>query len=96
VVLLNGQSAHLGTRLKQLREDAGLTLRQLEHETGVARSWLSKMEADPSPNPSLSVLLALQRAFKLNTIEALLGDLPSELSGVSLSARLVLRSGDAS
>lgn len=69
---------HLGQRLRDLRRAAGLTLRQLEAQTGVGRSRLSQLETSPAPNPSLAVLLALQRAFGLDTIESLLGVLPSE------------------
>lgn len=69
---------HLGQRLRALRRAAGLTLRQLEAQTGVGRSRLSQLETSPAPNPSLAVLLALQRAFGLDTIESLLGVLPSE------------------
>lgn len=74
------QSGHpdLGQRLLDLRRAAGLTLRQLEAQTGVGRSRLSQLETSPAPNPSLAVLLALQRAFGLDTIESLLGVLPSE------------------
>jgi hypothetical protein len=49
----------------------------MEAATGVGRTRLSEMEADPAPNPTLSVLLALQRALELDTLEALIGDLPS-------------------
>lgn len=92
-VRFNGQQ-HLGSRLRFLREQAGLTLRQLEARTGVGRSRLSELETSPAPNPSLAVLLALQRAFGLDTIEALLGDLPSRTVATSYE-RLSVHSEEA-
>ena len=90
-VQLAGQ-LHVGHRLRDLRRAAGLTLRQLEAQTGVGRSRLSQLETSPAPNPSLAVLLALQRAFGLDTIESLLGVLPSENAA---SAYERLRDGTA-
>lgn len=68
---------HIGERIRALRERRGLTLRDLESLSGVGRSRLSQIESAAAPNPSLSTLLALQDAFQLDTIESLLGDLPS-------------------
>jgi transcriptional regulator with XRE-family HTH domain len=78
----NGQS--LGSRLREYREARGLSLRELANLTGIGRSRLQQLE-------SSSALLALQHAFDLASVEALLGDLPSQ--GVRAS---YLRASDES
>jgi transcriptional regulator with XRE-family HTH domain len=85
----NGQS--LGSRLREYREARGLSLRELANLTGIGRSRLQQLESSDAPNPTLSALLALQHAFDLASVEALLGDLPSQ--GVRAS---YLRASDES
>lgn len=73
------QSGHtLGRRIRGYRLARGLTLRQLAEISGIGHSRLQQLEAAEAPNPTLSVLLALQHAFGLASVEALLGDLPSQ------------------
>lgn len=67
-------TGRLGTRLKELRERAGLSARGLEAKTGIAHSTLSRLENDPHANPSLSYLVELARFFKLPSIEHLFGE----------------------
>ncbi|MGI8668077.1 MAG: helix-turn-helix domain-containing protein [Jatrophihabitans sp.] len=64
--------------MRQYREARGLSLRDLAQLSGIGRSRLQQLESAEAPNPTLSVLLALQHAFGLASIEALLGDLPSQ------------------
>ncbi len=45
-----------GRRLKELRENRGLSLSELAMKSGVAKSYLSNMERDKMTNPSLEVL----------------------------------------
>lgn len=70
---------HLGDRLRALREQKGLSLRELASRTSLSASRLQQLERDPAANPSLRTLLALQNAYGLDSIEALLGPLPSSV-----------------
>jgi transcriptional regulator with XRE-family HTH domain len=76
--------AHWGQHLKTLREARGWSQAQLAERCGLTDSRLSQIESGSNTNVSLYALLGLQRAFGLDTIEALLGTLPSgELAGVA-------------
>jgi DNA-binding Xre family transcriptional regulator len=75
---------HWGKHLVVLRTGRGWTLRELADKSGVSRSRLSQVERGVNTNLSLENLLALQRSLGLDSIEALLGDMPSaSLSGTS-------------
>ena len=45
-----------GKRLKELREERGLSLSELAARSGVAKSYLSNIERDKMTNPSLEIL----------------------------------------
>jgi transcriptional regulator with XRE-family HTH domain len=66
-----------GAHLRALREARGWTQRDLEEICGVSRSRISQIERDEDHSPGLDVLLRLQSAFGLDSIEALLGRPPS-------------------
>lgn len=66
-----------GQHLKQLRGRRGWTQRDLEARSGVSRSRISQIERGIGSSPGLDILLGLQRAFRLDSLEALLGIPPS-------------------
>lgn len=66
-----------GKRVRLLRERRGLSMRELEQRSGVGRSTISSIETGQHPNPGLDILLRLQYGLGLDTLEALLGDVPS-------------------
>lgn len=66
-----------GQRVRVLRKRKGWTVRQLSDRSGVGRTTISNIETGQHPNPGLDVLVRLQHALGLDSIEALLGDLPS-------------------
>jgi hypothetical protein len=70
-------SGNLGGRLRWLRAER--SLRQIVAlAPGLSVSRLQQLEAEPRPNPSLSVLISLQRAFGCVTLDELVGPLLSE------------------
>lgn len=46
----------LGKKLKQLRNQQGKTLQDVEADTGISAGYLSKLENDKPENPSLKAL----------------------------------------
>ena len=54
----------LANHLKQMRQNAGLSLDQLAQQTGVSRATLSRLE-NGSVNPTTEVLSKLCRAYKI-------------------------------
>jgi transcriptional regulator with XRE-family HTH domain len=59
--------------------DRGWSQRDLQERSGVSRSRISQIERGVSHSLGLDLLLGLQRAFGLDSIEALLGIPPSAL-----------------
>jgi transcriptional regulator with XRE-family HTH domain len=83
---LDAISRHLGTRVKHLRAQRGLSLEELAHASGVSRSMLSQIERE-KVNPTLAVTYRIARAFGIT-----LGELV-ETPGIS-SAITVIRVDD--
>lgn len=53
----------LGQYLKKIRKEKRLTLRTVEHETGVSNSYLSQVENGKIKQPSPTVLLKLSNFY---------------------------------
>jgi len=68
---------HVGQSLRAHREAIGLTQEQAAAEARITRGALAALEKRALPNPSLRTLLSLMRAYRLDSIEALLGSTPS-------------------
>jgi len=49
--------------LKAERERCGLSLSEVAARSGIDKSYLSKLENDPAPNPTLGTLLRIARAI---------------------------------
>jgi transcriptional regulator with XRE-family HTH domain len=75
-VQLSGQFAG---RLTQLREDAGLTFRELSAQSGIKPSTLHALE-QPGANPGLETLAKLKQAFHLRCLEELFGPVDVNVS----------------
>lgn len=75
----NDQPVTLGTYIREARERAHLTLRNVEHITGIARSKLFKLEADRIEKPDVRALGILANSLELNVSDllAFLGVTPS-------------------
>ena len=70
-------TVHIGQTLRARRRAAGLTQKQAAARANITRNALAALEGNPLPNPRLSTLLGLMRAYRLDSVEALLGSLPS-------------------
>jgi len=62
----------LGQRLKQLRQQAGLTQKKLEERSRVPQNTISRIELESVKAISSTTLMALARALHVST-DALLG-----------------------
>jgi transcriptional regulator with XRE-family HTH domain len=56
----------LGEILRRRREELGLTLREVEHKTGVSNAYLSQVENNKITRPSPSFLRDLAIAYRLS------------------------------
>lgn len=68
----------IGQRVQALRAPYGLSQREAAELLGISQPALSKIESGQS-TPSLATLLRLQAVFRLDSVEAVLGELPSRL-----------------
>ena len=70
--LENQLLASVGARLRSVRQDRGLTLKQLAHRTGLSVSLISQIELARS-SPSLSTLFKVSRALRIPLEELFAG-----------------------
>lgn len=61
--------AEFGNFFKQLRESRGLTLRDVEKETGVSNAYLSQLESEKIKQPSPTILHKLAEFYKVSYYE---------------------------
>lgn len=78
--------AHLSARVAELADRENLSPTQLERDSGMSRGTAWKLRRGLIENPSLALMLALQKALHLGTIEELLGDAPSQTLGERLTS----------
>jgi transcriptional regulator with XRE-family HTH domain len=73
-----------GTKLRELRKAAGLTLRELADKVGVNFSYLSKIENGVLPPPSERVIRQLSRVLNFDKDEllALAGIIPADIAEI--------------
>lgn len=67
----------LKTQVARLRGAQGWSVDDLAERTGISRATLYRIESGENTNPTLGNLLKLQWVFDLDTLETLLGDMPS-------------------
>jgi len=60
---------NLGDKIRQLREDAGLTQGQLAAASSVSQGYLSQLENGEVKNPSAAVLLRVAQAINVDADE---------------------------
>jgi HTH-type transcriptional regulator, competence development regulator len=73
---------NFGERLRQIRKERGLTLRQLGEQAGIDFTYLSKIENERVPyTPAVVTIRELARVLKVDAIEflTLANKLPREL-----------------
>ncbi|MFC1901389.1 tetratricopeptide repeat protein [Chloroflexota bacterium] len=73
-----------GTRLRELRTTAGLSLRELAERVGVNFTYLSKIENGALPPPSEKVIRQLAESLKANKDELLIlaGIIPRDITAI--------------
>ncbi len=59
-------TSNLGSYLKQARENASLTLREVENEAGISNSYLSQIENNKIQNPSPKLLFSLAELYNVD------------------------------
>jgi len=86
----------LGERLRSLRTGRRLTLKQVEHDTGMSIPYLSDLERDKIPNPSLDTLGKLAKVYELAVGDLLEGvdELGGERRGVPESLLRLREDGE--
>lgn len=65
LIVLHGRNSHIGSTLKLLRVDAGMSLRTLARQVGVSSAYLSRVENGHDPAPTPERLAAIADALKL-------------------------------
>jgi DNA-binding XRE family transcriptional regulator len=68
---------HLGQRLRAARTAKGLTMEKAAFAAGLTRTTIGNLEGARFPDPKLSTLLRLMRAYDLRSVEELFGSVPS-------------------
>ncbi len=61
---IDGVLGHVGSRLRQIRAQRGVTLVELSERTGISKSTLSRLE-NGQRRPSLELLLPLAQAYRV-------------------------------
>lgn len=68
---------HLAALVRERRMAKPWNVRQMAMSTGISTAEISRIENAKKTDIPLSVLLTLQRAFDIASLEQLLGDFPS-------------------
>jgi transcriptional regulator with XRE-family HTH domain len=86
VLLMQEQAEALASTLRKAREAAGLSVRQLENQTGVSKSAISHLEREG--RGKADTLLRVARALELSAADVFLRDSPRLLKPPDLPAML--------
>ncbi len=68
------KSLHIGQKIRQMRQERGLSLTALAARAGIAKSYLSNIERRVQSNPSMLFLEKISRVFGVE-VEALVKDM---------------------
>lgn len=77
LVSADQSTVHIGRVLRDRRRAAHLTQEQAAGQAGITRNALAALEKKMLPNPSLRTLLSLMRVYGSDSLDALLGPMPS-------------------
>ncbi len=82
-------SVSLGSLLRETRQRSGLSIRQLEEQSGVPKSTILRLENDEPASPNPTALLHLARVLELRSVDVfLLAGIPVPTERISLPAML--------
>lgn len=59
----------LGKHLKKIREDRGLSIREVERQTKISNAYLSQLESGQRDMPSAKILGQLAKTYGLNIMD---------------------------
>ena len=78
------ESQKFGTKLRELRKKAGLTLKELADKVDVDFTYLSKIENEALPPPSKKVIQKLAEVLNTNEDELLIsaGKVPTDIAEI--------------
>jgi transcriptional regulator with XRE-family HTH domain len=76
-VAFNRHTDALSSQVTRLRKAQGWSVDELATRTGISKALLYRIENGKHSNPTLERLLRLQWVFDLDTLETLLGEIPS-------------------
>lgn len=68
------RSHHIGQKIRQMRQERGLSLTALAARAGIAKSYLSNIERQVQSNPSMLFLEKISAVFGVE-VEALVKDM---------------------
>jgi transcriptional regulator with XRE-family HTH domain/quercetin dioxygenase-like cupin family protein len=74
--------AHVGARLRQARQEAGLSLRGVARQLGVSASFVSQLETGKS-QPSVATLYSLAQLLNVSIDELFSPPMPSDVEGIA-------------
>lgn len=61
----------VGKRIRAVRQQRGMSLRDLAHRSGVSKAYLSQLENDPGRRPSVDVVCRIAEALGVSVLELL-------------------------
>lgn len=61
----------VGKRIRAVRQQRGMSLRDLAHKSGVSKAYLSQLENDPGRRPSVDVVVRIAEALGVSVLELL-------------------------
>jgi transcriptional regulator with XRE-family HTH domain/quercetin dioxygenase-like cupin family protein len=74
--------AHVGARLRQARQEAGLSLRGVARQLGVSASFVSQLETGKS-QPSVATLYSLAQLLNVSIDELFSPPMPSDVEAIT-------------
>lgn len=81
------ERVHLGQRLRELRSEAGMSLRDVERRSGLQSGYLSQLERGKIAHPGPSVLRSVANGYGVRYEDVLSWSGYAPLDAGSLSAR---------
>lgn len=72
-------TSDLGSALRRHRKARGWSIAEAASRAGLSMNTLANTERTALPNPTLGTLLSLMDIYEVNSLEELLGELPTSL-----------------
>lgn len=72
---------YISSNLRYLRETTGLSLRQLEKQSGVPHTVIGRIEKEETLNPGIVAIIELCKVFNVSIDDFIYKNLANELHG---------------